>query len=360
VKDWHNALIGAQDTVLAALAAIDRGALQIALIVDGEQRLLGVVTDGDIRKHILKGAPLDGPIAPLMNTDPVVATPAEPRAEMLSRMRARGIHQLPLVDSARRVVGLMTLDELLAAETQPNLVVLMAGGLGSRLYPLTADTPKPMLKIGERPILETILLQFRDYGFHRFAITMHYLGDQIVEYFGDGSRFGAEITYVRETEPMGTAGALSLLPERPEHPFFVMNGDVLTKLNFGSLMAFHQRCGSPLTMCVREHALTVPYGVAAITGDHLEALVEKPTYRHLVNAGIYACNPEIIDLIPRGRPSTMVDAVQSLLDKKRQPAVFPIHEYWVDIGQHGDLARADAEYDQFFAVSPPPQRSKVQ
>lgn len=357
MKDWHNTLIGAGDTIRSALAAIDRGALQIALIVDGERHLLGVVTDGDIRKHILNGMSLDSLIGPLMNADPMVATAAEPRAEMLSRMRARGIHQLPLVDGARHVVGLMTLDELLVAEPQPNLVVLMAGGLGKRLFPLTADTPKPMLKIGERPILETILLQFRDYGFYRFAITMHYLGDRIVEHFGDGSRFGAEITYVRETEPLGTAGALSLLPERPEHPFFVMNGDVLTKLNFESLMAFHRRCGSPLTMSVREHALTVPFGVAEVSGDHLEALVEKPSYRHLVNAGIYACNPEIIDLIPPGRPSTMVDAVQALLKEKRSPAVFRIEDYWVDIGQHGDFARAGAEYEQFFAESPSQQRS---
>jgi NDP-sugar pyrophosphorylase family protein len=209
-----------------------------------------------------------------------------------------------------------------------------------------------MLKIGERPILETIILQFKEYGFNRFVIAMHYLADRIVQHFGDGSRLDAEISYLRETEPLGTAGALSLLTEKPVHPFFVMNGDVLTKLNFGSLMAFHQRTASPLTVCVREHALTVPYGVAAISGDHLEALVEKPTYRHLVNAGIYACNPEILDLVPRGQPSTMVDAVQLLLRRGGQPAVFPIHEYWADIGQHGDLAQAHADYGQLFERQP--------
>jgi dTDP-glucose pyrophosphorylase len=348
MKDWRNALIGPGDSILAALGAIDRGALQIALVVDDVRRLLGVVTDGDIRKHILRGAPLDGPIAPLMNTSPVVADPTEPRSELLARMRAASIHQLPLVDEGRHVIGLVTLDELLAAETQPNLVVLMAGGMGSRLRPLTADTPKPMLKIGERPILEIILHQFKEHGFHRFVIAMHYLGERIMEHFGDGSRFGVEITYVREPEPLGTAGALSLLPERPDRPFFVMNGDLLTKLNFASLMAFHQSCGSVLTLCVREHALTVPYGVAEISGDRLDRLVEKPTYRHLVNAGIYACSPEIIDLVPRGQPSTMVDIVDLLLDAGRSPAVFPIHEYWVDIGQHGDFMRAGADYDQVF------------
>src|SRR5262249_32297600 len=150
--------------------------LQIALVLDAEQRLLGVVTDGDIRKHLLKGVSLDSPIAPLMNTRPVTADPSEPRSELLGRMRARRVHQLPLIDSAGRVAGVAVLGDLVAADTQPNLVVLMAGGLGSRLSPLTADTPKPMLRIGERPILETILLQFKEYGFHRFVIAMHYLG----------------------------------------------------------------------------------------------------------------------------------------------------------------------------------------
>jgi dTDP-glucose pyrophosphorylase len=348
VRDWRPAAIAPTDSIFEALAAIQRGSLQIALVTDGEQRLLGVVTDGDIRKHILNGVSLESPIAPLMNKDPVTADPSEPRNALLVHMRARRVHQLPLIDRDRRVIGVVVLSDLVSAETQPNLVVLMAGGLGSRLSPLTADTPKPMLKIGERPILETILLQFKEYGFRRFVIAMHYLGDQIADHFGDGSRLDAEITYLREPEPLGTAGALALLPERPAEPFFVMNGDLLTKLNFASLMTFHEACGAPMTVCVREHVLTVPFGVAEISGDHLEQLTEKPTYRRLVNAGIYACNPEIVDVVPRGRPSTMVDIVQLLLARGRKPAAFPIHEYWVDIGQHGDLARAGADYDQVF------------
>jgi NDP-sugar pyrophosphorylase family protein len=224
----------------------------------------------------------------------------------------------------------------------------MAGGAGSRLRPLTSDTPKPMLKVGERPILETIVLQFKDYGFQRFVIAMHYLGEQIADYFGDGSRFGAEITYLRETEPLGTAGALSLLADRPTEPFFLMNGDLLTKLNFASLMAFHQSSGAPVTMCVREHALTIPYGVTEICGDRLERVVEKPTIRHLVNAGIYACNPNVIDLVPSDRASTMIDVMQLLIAQGTRPSVFPIHEYWVDVGQYGDFVRAGAEYDQVF------------
>jgi dTDP-glucose pyrophosphorylase len=348
MKDWRATLIKAQDTILTALAAIDRAAMQIVLVVDSERRLLGVVTDGDIRKHILRGGSLDLPIAPLMNTRPVVAKNTESRDELLARMRDRTIHQLPMVNEELRVVGLVTLDDLLAARVQPNLVVLMAGGLGSRLHPLTSDTPKPMLKVGERPILETIVLQFKDYGFRRFVIAMHYLGEQIADYFGDGSRFGAEITYLRETEPLGTAGALSLLGDRPAEPFFLMNGDLLTKLNFSSLMAFHQANGAPVTMCVREHTLTIPYGVTEICGDRLERVVEKPTIRHLVNAGIYACNPEVIDLVPRDRASTMIDVVQLLIAQGTRPSVFPIHEYWVDVGQYGDFVRAGAEYDQVF------------
>jgi dTDP-glucose pyrophosphorylase len=348
MNDWRATLVGPQDAILTALAAIDRGAMQIALVVDGERRLLGMVTDGDIRKHILQGGSLEVPIAPVMNAHPVVAKTTESHGELLARMRSWTIHQLPIVDEQQRVVGLVTLDDLLAARVQPNLVVLMAGGMGSRLRPLTSDTPKPMLKVGERPILETILLQFKDYGFRRFVIAMHYLGDQIADYFGDGSRFDAEISYLRETEPLGTAGALSLLTDRPAEPFFLMNGDLLTKLNFTSLMAFHQTSGAPVTMCVREHALTIPYGVTEICGDRLERVVEKPTYRHLVNAGIYACDPEVIDVVPRDRASTMIDVVQLLIAQGKRPSVFPIHEYWVDVGQHGDFLRAGAEYDQVF------------
>jgi dTDP-glucose pyrophosphorylase len=348
MKDWRATLIEPQDTILTALAAIDRGAMQIVLVVDRERHLLGVVTDGDIRKHILRGGSLDLPVAPLMNPRPVVAKSAEARSELLTRMRDRTIHQLPLVDEEQRVIGLVTLDDLLVARIQPNLAVLMAGGVGSRLRPLTSDTPKPMLKVGERPILETIILQFKDHGFQRFVIATHYLGDQIADYFGDGSRFGAEITYLRETEPLGTAGALSLLADRPTEPFFLMNGDLLTKLNFASLMAFHQSSGAPVTICVREHALTIPYGVTEICGDRLERVVEKPTIRHLVNAGIYACNPNVIDLVPRDRASTMIDVMQLLIAQGTRPSVFPIHEYWVDVGQYGDFVRAGAEYDQVF------------
>jgi dTDP-glucose pyrophosphorylase len=348
VTVWRSTLIGPEQSVLDALASLERSGLQIALIVDTGRRLLGVVTDGDIRKHILKGGSLEIPISQLMNANPVAANASESRGELLNCMRTRRIHQLPLVDDHSQVVGLVTLDELLAAETQPNLVVLMAGGLGHRLRPLTEHTPKPMLKIGERPILETIVTQFRDHGFRRFVIAMHYLGDQIADYFGDGSRFDAEITYLRETEPLGTAGALSLLSDRPAEPFFLMNGDLLTKLNFTSLMAFHQASGAPVTMCVRGHALTIPYGVTEICGDRLERVVEKPTYRLLVNAGIYACDPEVIDLVPHDRASTMIDVVQLLMAQGKRPSVFPIHEYWVDIGQHGDFLRAGAEYDQNF------------
>lgn len=348
VRDWRDALVSPDASILSAMRAIQRASFQIALVVDNDHKLLGVVTDGDIRKRILEGVSLEESVGPVMNTNPVTADQAEPRADMLARMRARHVRQLPLVDKSRRLVGLVTIDELLAAQEQPNLVVLMAGGVGARLRPLTEKTPKPMLKIGDRPVLETILLQFQEYGFQRFVIALNYLGDQIVKHFGNGERFGVRIDYVHEEEPLGTAGALALLPERPKEPFFVMNGDLLTKLNFGSLMNFHQSSGAVLTMCVREHSLTMPYGVANISGDRLDRLVEKPTYRYLVNAGIYACDPSIIDLVPNGSPTTIVDVAHKLLDAGQRPAVFPIHEYWVDIGQHVDYVQASADYDSIF------------
>ena len=348
MKNWRSTLVAPTDSILKALEAIDRSALQIALVADERQRLLGVMTDGDIRGHILAHTNLDTPVLRVMNTQPMTASIGEDRQQLLARMRARQIHQLPLLDGEGRVAGLATLDEMLTVRVQPNLVVLMAGGKGTRLRPLTENCPKPMLRVGSRPILETIIQQFQDHGFQRFVISVNYMAETITSHFGDGSRFGAEIAYLHEGRPMGTAGALSLLSERPTEPFFVMNGDLLTKLNFASLLAFHQERAAPLTLCVREHAVSVPFGVAEVERDHLVRLEEKPTYRKMVNAGIYVCDPDVLDLLSKGQPTSMVAIAQTLLERGDRPAVFPVHEYWVDIGQHGDFAQALADYESVF------------
>jgi dTDP-glucose pyrophosphorylase/CBS domain-containing protein len=351
--NWRKTLIHETATLIDTFDVIERAGLQIAMVVDEQDRLLGIVTDGDLRRNILSMVDknltnLHVPVRDVMNRNPTVVRPSDDRQQVLSQMRARKIHQIPVVADDGRVVGLMTLDALLDVVAQPNLVVLMAGGFGTRLRPLTEDCPKPMLKVGNRPILETIIQQFLDYGFYRFAISVHFMPDVIKKHFGDGRRMGAEITYIEETKPMGTAGALALLPNLPQEPFFVMNGDLLTTLNFSNLLQFHQNNGSPMTLCVREHAMSVPYGVAEVGGNHLIELVEKPTYRKLINAGIYVCDPAILTRFDKDRPVTMVDVAQGLLQEGRAPSVFTIQEYWVDIGQHADFVQAGLDYDQIF------------
>lgn len=333
-------------TVLDAIRRIDAGC-QIALVVDEAGRLAGTVTDGDVRRGILRGLPLSAPVSAVMTASPRTAPAGTPDAEVLRVMRTLEIHQIPLVDAEGRLTGIRTLDTLLQRH-QPNLVVLMAGGLGLRLRPLTDALPKPMLPIGGRPILETILESFINQGFKRFCISVNYHGHIIRDHFGDGLKWGAEITYLEEGDRMGTAGSLSLIPERPEHPVIVMNGDILTAVNFQQLLAFHTRNAAAATMAVQEHTLKVPYGVVQVENARLIGIQEKPAHRFFINAGIYALNPEVLARIPTDAPYDMPTLFQDLLAAGERTVAFPVHEYWLDIGQPGDLKRAEDEFPTVF------------
>tara|TARA_R110001592_G_scaffold57276_1_gene174062 strand:+ start:3894 stop:4964 length:1071 start_codon:yes stop_codon:yes gene_type:complete len=343
--DWQQARLGPSDTMLQALQNLEHTALQIVIVTDTDGKLLGVVTDGDVRRAILSGKSPNVPVTEIMTTDPRSGSPEDGREMLVSRMRSLGLGQMPIVAKDGRVVGLITAEP---KRTQPNWTVLMAGGAGERLRPLTQDTPKPMLKVGEKPILETIISQIHEFGFNTFFIAINYLGDQIEAHFGNGGSWGLNIDYLREDQPLGTAGALSLLPQRPDAPMIVMNGDLLTKLNFDKLLDFHNEHASPLTVCVREYTYTVPYGVVEATGPFMDRLMEKPSQRRLVNAGVYVLSPEVLDLIEPNTPVDMTDIAQYLIDRGVRPTVFPIHEYWIDIGQKPDLERAVTEYADVF------------
>jgi len=262
-------------------------------------------------------------------------------------MNARHLHRIPVVDSAGVLVGLETLDELVQPVPRDNLVVLMAGGLGARLRPLTEDCPKPMLMIGNRPILETILLNFIESGFRRFCFCVNYKAEIVMNHFGDGARWGVEIRYVREREAMGTAGALSLLPEKPDKPLIVMNGDLLTKTNFASLMDFHASHHAAATMCIREYDYQVPYGVVKLEDHRLISVEEKPVQRFFVNAGIYVLGPEAVAEIP-SRQFDMPSLFDKLVEKGREISVFPVREYWLDIGHLADLEKAHGDFERIF------------
>ncbi len=345
---WRELMVSPDTPILKTLEIIDASARQIALVVDRDERLLGTVTDGDVRRGLLKGKSLQDPVSQVMNPYPTVASPYDSRENILALMKIKQLKQIPVVDEDGRVLHVEILQELLRPVRKENTVVLMAGGFGTRLRPLTQECPKPLLKVGDKPILETILHNFIEHGFYRFYISVHYKAEMIQQYFGDGSRWNVEIQYLHEDESLGTAGALSLLPERPASPFFVMNGDLLTKVNFEQLLDFHTVHRAKATMCVREYEHQVPYGVVRLNRHQLLGIEEKPVQRFFVNAGIYVLDPSVLDLIPRRTYFDMPSLFDALVKRQEQTIAFPIREYWLDIGRMGDFERANLEFAEVF------------
>lgn len=349
MADWKNTLISDSSTLREAIARIDASALQIAMVVDGSSRLLGTLTDGDVRRALLRGASLDMAVRDVMNTLPTVAQVGENLRDRLQELRSKGIQRIPVVDGQGCVVGLELIEELSGPPAdRRNWVVLMAGGLGSRLRPLTDDRPKPMLHVGERPILETILVSFIEQGFRNFYISINYMGDVVRDHFGDGSKWGVVIRYLVEDNRLGTAGALSLLPQRPAEPFFVMNGDILARVNFNAMLDFHLSARASASVGVRQITHSIPYGVVRLDGQRLLSIVEKPREQVFVSAGIYVLSPSTLDSIPDQTFFDMPTLLQKLMEQGDTTVGFPIHEYWLDIGRMEDYARAHEEYGVAF------------
>ena len=340
MRDFHKILVQADTSVLDAMKKLDHGAAQIVLVVDGDGRLLGTVTDGDTRRALLRGVALDVPVSSIMNTSPQTIGADASREQAIALMRARTIHQLPVVDGAGRVMELITLDEALREARQETLVVLMAGGIGSRLRPLTETTPKPLLPIGGRPLLEITITNLARQGFGRFLISVNYKADMFREFLSDGKRLGVDIDYVEENEKLGTAGALRLLPARPTAPVMVMNGDILTNFDALQLLSFHRAHGASATLCVREYEWQIPYGVVGIENGCLSSFHEKPTRREFISAGISMLSPEALDLIPSSGPFDMPALMQAIAATGTPPAIYPLREYWLDIGHFEDFQRA--------------------
>ncbi len=348
MKDWKKAVLRDSATMRDAMEAIDRGALQIVVIVDEKYRLAGTVTDGDIRRGILKGLPFTASVRQIMRCKPKSAKVDQTRGDILGLMKQKKIRQIPVLDNGGKVVGIEVLDELLTPPSRENWVVLMAGGLGARLRPLTDAVPKPMIPIGQKPILETILENFIEYGFKNFFLSVHYKDHVIRNYFGDGKRWGVKIRYLAEDERRGTAGALSLLPGKPSEPVFVMNGDLLTKINFSQLLNFHQEHKLSATMCVREYDFQVPYGVLTLEGHCIKSIEEKPTQNFFVNAGIYVLEPQALKTIPKGKFYDMPQLFKDIMARGDATAAFPVREYWIDIGHMRDLIRANGDLGEAY------------
>ncbi|WP_312504884.1 nucleotidyltransferase family protein [Lysinibacillus sp.] len=347
MKQWEKILVTSKQTLLDTMRIIDESSLQFAVVVDEDRHLLGTVTDGDIRRGILRGEGLDVPIAAIMNSTPTSAKSGQKHYKYKQLMHSKQLKQLPIVDGANRIVNILFMDKF-DHSTNKNTVVLMLGGLGTRLRPLTNDIPKPMLKVGNKPILETIIEGFKQYGYTNFIFSVNYKKEVIQEYFQNGEDFDVTIEYVEEDKRMGTAGALSLLKQRPKEPFFVMNGDLLTQINFDQLMQFHIEHQSIATMCVREYEYQIPYGVIETSSTDLIKIKEKPINRSFINAGIYVLSPEAFDYIPVDRFYDMPTLFNQFIEQGKKTSAFPIHEYWLDIGQVDEFKRADNEYTKIF------------
>lgn len=345
---WEKALVGPEATLLKTMEALDRGAARIALVVDGEGVLLGVATDGDVRRGILRGLSLEAPVSRVMRREFVRAAPDTPTRSVLALMRERDIQQVPLVDARGRLVGMRCLSDIMGSRARPNTAVIMAGGQGQRLRPLTENCPKPLLKVGGRPVIDTILERLMAAGLRRFYISVNYLAPLIKEHLGDGSALGVRIEYLEEDERLGTAGALGLFPAAPEEAFVVTNGDILTRLDFGALLDFHAASGAQGTMGVREYRYQVPYGVIQSDGKRLVGIEEKPVQHHFVNAGIYVFSPEALEFVKKGEQLDMPGLFTRLTEARREAAVYPIFDYWTDIGSPEDLRRAEREYGEVF------------
>lgn len=338
-----------ETTIRATLDCININAKGLALVLDEDERLLGTITDGDVRRAVLAGTSLESPLRKLLDEraltpypQPITAPVGTSIPDLLHVMNERGVRHIPLLDPDGRVVDVALIQDLMKECEVPLRAVVMAGGFGSRLMPLTNEVPKPMLPVGDTPLLELIVKQLQQSGIHRVNLATHYKPEVIREHFGDGQDFGLAIEYVNEDQPLGTAGALSLMKEKGE-PLLVINGDILTEVDFRAMLAYHREHKAEITVAVREYDFQVPYGVIQCEGSTVTGVQEKPVYSFFVNAGIYLLEPSVLEHIPGGRRSDMTDLIKYLVEQGRRVVSFPVVEYWLDIGRHADYEQAQQD-----------------
>ena len=339
ITDLSAVCIGPHGSIQEAMACIDRNTTGIVLVVDENSSLIGTLTDGDIRRALLKGASLESPLAPNIQRDFTMVGPETGRAEVLDLMQARQLTQVPIVDSHGRLLGLHLLREIIGAVERSNWAVVMAGGKGTRLHPITEHLPKSMIKVAGRPILERLLLHLVGFGIKRVFFAIHYMGHIIEEHFGDGARFGCRIEYLRETEALGTGGALALLPEKPMDPLMILNGDLVTQVNLESMLAFHTNGRYFATMAVRRYSHQIPFGCLKLDGNRIYRFEEKPVLERFINAGIYVLSPGAAARVPR-RFFPITDLFEECIERGEAVGAFEIQEDWMDIGQREQLKKA--------------------
>jgi len=329
-------------SVLEALRTLESNEQGIVFVCDERLRVLGVLTDGDLRRALLRGAPLDGRILPeVMSREFVSVSPTADRAHVLDVMLARKVEQVPIVDDRGRLVGLHTMRQIIGSAPRPNRAVIMAGGKGTRLRPYTESTPKPMVRVAGRPMIERLVLHLVGHGIRDIYIAVNYLSDVVENHFGDGSSFGCSIIYLKEESPLGSGGALSLLPPGIEDPLLVMNGDLVTQTDFGGFLDFHTNGRFAATMGLHAHKVDLPFGVAEVSGTNLLGLREKPTERFLVNAGLYVLSPEVLRYVPSGEEYPITELFYSCIQDGLSVGAYYIEDDWMDVGRPADLERAN-------------------
>jgi len=348
MPDWRELLLSPNDSLDRAIKVLHEGGRRIALVSGENDRLLGTITDGDIRRALISQSTVKSPVSLIMNCNPVTVDDKVENKEILSLMSSQGFLHMPIVNKDGILCGLETLEHLIKSPKHDNPVFLMAGGFGTRLRPLTESTPKPLLKVGLKPILEMIIEQFISCGFHNFYISTHFKSEQIRDYFKTGEAYGVSIKYVHEDNPLGTAGSLGLLPDNlTDLPLIVMNGDLLTKVDFKNLLNFHHESNTEATMCVREYDFQVPYGVIEIDNYKIKKIEEKPIHKFFVNAGIYVLSKNLVDKIDGKSYLDMTDFLNQELNNGGV-STFPIHEYWLDIGRMEEYEKANREVKDIF------------
>jgi len=348
---WRRVLLPQGSTIQQAIQCLDQSSMQIVLVVSELGILCGTLTDGDIRRGLLKGLGLQSKIDEITHKQPLVAPRDMGREMVLQLMQANRVYQLPVVDAERRVVGLHLWGEILAPSSRENPMVIMAGGRGTRLRPHTENCPKPMLELHGKPMLEHIIERAKGDGFVNFFVSIQYLGSMIEDYFRNGQDWGVNIEYIREEIPLGTAGALSLMSPRTTMPFIVTNGDVMTDVHYSEILDFHIRHHASATMAVRQHEQQNPFGVVNTNGVEIVGFEEKPVYRSHINAGIYALNPECLDALSPGEYCDMPALFMRVQERNGYTIVYPMHEPWLDVGRPDDLALARGSHSNEHPVT---------
>jgi dTDP-glucose pyrophosphorylase len=325
--------------LIDAMHSLELSGAEITLIMDG-RKLAGVLTDGDIRRALLKGAALESPLAGYIQRNFTSVRPGVGRAEVIDLMQARTLNQIPVLDADGHLVGLHLLQQLVGKSARPNWAVIMAGGQGTRLRPVTESLPKPMIPVAGRPILERLVLHLVGHGIRRIFLSVNYLGHMVEKHFGDGAPFGCRIEYLRETSPLGTGGALSLLPEPPRDPLLVLNGDLVTQFDVGRLLDFHARGGYVATLCVHGYTHVVPFGCVETNGDRVTRFEEKPVMLRQVNAGIYVLSPALVPRVPLQTAFPVTNLFEEALGRQEPLGAYEIEDDWIDVGQREQLFRA--------------------